>query len=143
MTQPSYTSGLLFTRAHKAVRSCIYAILERYELTPSHWTIISITIGAPDGVRLASVAKQMDVKAPLVTMLADELIGKGLINRIPHHTDKRAKLLVPTPVGKKLASKIELELNGEIARLMHGVTEAEASAFQKTLETIIANASNL
>lgn len=139
MNQPTYSSGLLFTRAHKAVRSCIYDILGQYNLTPSHWTIISITLASPDGVRLSSVAKQMDVKAPLVTMLADELIAKWLIDRIPHHTDRRAKLLVLTPTGKKTASKIEAELNTEIMRLMNGVSKSDAAAFQRTLETIIAN----
>lgn len=140
MAQSTYTSGLLFTRAHKAVRACIYAKLETYELTPSYWSILGITVGAPEGIRLASVAKQMDVKAPLVTMLAGDLIERGLITRVPHHTDKRAKLLVATSKGKKLAERVETELAVDIARLMHGVSAADAAAFQRTLETIITNA---
>jgi len=140
MTQPSYQSGLLFTQAHHVVRAQVYDILEKYQLTPSLWAILGAAYNAPEGIRLASVAKQMDVKAPLVTMLASELLEQGLINRIPHHTDKRAKLLIATAKGKKLAQQIELELNNEIRRLMHGVSAAEAKAFQKTLETIIQNA---
>ena len=140
MTQPSYQSGLLFTQAHQVVRAQVYDILEKYQLTPSLWAILGAAYNAPEGIRLASVAKQMDVKAPLVTMLASELLEQGLINRIPHHTDKRAKLLIATAKGKKLAQQIELELNNEIRRLMHGVSAAEAKAFQKTLETIIQNA---
>jgi len=140
MTQLTYASGLLFTRAHKVVRTRIYTILDRYNLTLSDWTILSITLRSPDGVRLASVAKQMDVKAPLVTMLADELITKGLISRIPHHSDRRAKLLIATAQGKKLASKIEKELAAEITHLMDGISASEGAAFQKTLQTIIANA---
>ncbi len=140
MTQASYTSGFLFTKAHKAVRARIYTLLDTYDLTPSDWSILGIAANAPEGTRLATVAKQMDVKAPLVTMLADGLIEKGLITRVPHHTDGRAKLLVVTLKGKKIAAEIEQKLNTEIKQLMKGVNASEAAAFQKTLETIIANA---
>src|SRR5580765_4088968 len=142
MTQPTYTSGLLFTQAHKAVRERVYTILEAHGLTPSYWAVLGITVRAQDGVRLATVAKEMDVKAPLVTMLAGELITRGLIVRIPHHTDGRAKLLVATPKGRKLAEQVEADLSLAIAGLMFGVTPDEAHSFQQTLETIIANARN-
>lgn len=139
MTLPTYTSGLLFTRAHKAVRGCIYTVLERYSLTPSYWAILGITSQAPEGVRLAAVARQMDVKAPLVTMLAGELIERGLITRVPHHTDGRAKLLVVTAKGKTMAAKVEHELDSEIARVLSGANAKDLAVFQKTLEIIITN----
>jgi DNA-binding MarR family transcriptional regulator len=140
MTQPTYTSGLLFTRAHNLVRARIYAVLAQYELNPSDWSVLGATVAAAEGIRLARVAEQMDVKAPLVTMIAGQLIDHGLIERVPHHTDKRAKLLVATTKGRKLAAQIEAELAAEIATLMDGVSPQEVYAFQHTLETIIANA---
>ncbi len=139
MTQLSYQSGLLFTQAHQLVRTRVYGILEQYQLNPSYWSILGATIAAPEGTRLASVAKAMGVKAPLVTMLSNDLIERGLINRVPHHTDKRAKLLIPTAKGRKLATEIEKRLNTEIALLLNGLTDAEMRSFQKTLETIIDN----
>lgn len=143
MTQPTYASGLLFTKAHRLVRARIYVVLDSYGLNPSYWAILGAAVSAPDGIRLATVAKLMDVKAPLVTMLSSHLIKEGLINRIPHHSDKRAKLLVATHKGKKLASQIETELVAEISALMNGVNVRDARSFQSTLEAIIANAENL
>ena len=140
MTQPTYTSGLLFTKAHRLVRARIYVVLDAYQLNPSYWAILGAAVDAPEGIRLATVAKMMEVKPPLVTMLATDLIDQGLISRIPHHTDKRAKLLVATPKGIKMAKQIEVELGAEIAALMKGVTTHDAAIFQATLETIIANA---
>lgn len=142
MTQPSYFSGLLFTKAHRLVRARIYGVLDSYGLNPSYWAILGATVSATEGIRLATVAKLMDVKAPLVTMLATELIEQGLINRVPHHTDKRAKLLVATAKGKKLALQIETELTAEIAALMKGVSAREAKSFETTLEAIISNSEN-
>jgi MarR family transcriptional regulator for hemolysin len=142
MTIKTYQGGLLFTQAHKAVRGRIYDVLEPYNLNPSYWSILGSTIATPDGIRLASVAKAMDVKAPLVTMLSNDLIEMGLINRIPHHTDKRAKLLVATAKGKQIAAEIEKKLNEEIGSLLNGLTADEVASFQKVLERIIQNASN-
>lgn len=143
MTQATYTSGLLFTRAHKAVRARIYSLLEKYDLNPTGWSILGITTQSPDGVRLASVAKQIDVKAPLVTMIATELIEKQLITRVQHHTDGRAKLLVATAKGRKLAAQIETELSSAIAQLMEGASAKDIASFQKTLQIIIANADKM
>ena len=140
MTQPTYTSGLLFTRAHNLVRSRIYAVLAQYQLNSSDWAVFGAAVNSPEGIRLARVAEQMDVKAPLVTNIATSLIESGLIDRIDHHSDKRAKLLVGTQKGKKLAKQIESELAAEIAALMKGVSPEEAKSFQSTLEIIIANA---
>jgi DNA-binding MarR family transcriptional regulator len=142
MSQPSYESGLLFTQAHAAVRDSIYSILKEYDLTPSYWAILGASVNAEEGIRLANVAKLMGVKAPLVTMLANSLIEKNLIKRLPHHSDGRAKLLVATPNGKKMAQKIEHELAVEIGHLMRGATKDEVTAFQKTLRIILANASS-
>jgi MarR family transcriptional regulator for hemolysin len=139
MELPTYASGLLFTKAHRAVRARIYDVLEKYDLNPSYWSILGTTMQAPEGIRLASVASVLAIKAPMVTVMADDLIDKGLIKRIPHHTDGRAKLLVITPKGKKLAEVIELDLNLEIRNLLAGLTDPEVAAFRRALQTIIEN----
>jgi DNA-binding MarR family transcriptional regulator len=131
MSQPTYISGLLFSRAHALVRGRIQEILIEYSLNPSDWAVLGAALNAPEGIRLSSVAKDMGVKAPLVTMLATQLIDSGLITRVPHHSDKRAKLLIPT---------IEEQLAKAIEELMSGVEDSDAKIFQNTLETIITNA---
>lgn len=140
MTIPTYMSGMLFTQAHKAVRTRIYGLLEKYDLNPTYWSILSVTVQADGGVRLAHVAEILGVKAPLITMMATELIDKDLITRVPHHTDGRAKLLVATAKGRKLATTIEAELNHSVMQLLSGCSPSDIASFQKTLETIIANA---
>ena len=132
-------SGLLFTNAHKLVRARILTVLERHNLSPTYWAILGATAQAPEGIRQSHIAAMLTVKAPVITTEAVELINRDLIRRIPHHTDGRAKLLVITPKGKKLANTIENELNEEIHKLLNGLTGEEVLIFQKTLETIIHN----
>jgi DNA-binding MarR family transcriptional regulator len=140
--QQTYQSGFLFTQAHKLVRARIYNTLEPYGLNPSYWAILSAAVAAPDGIRLAYVAKAMDVKAPLITMLSNDLIKMELINRVPHPIDKRAKLLIATQKGKHVFNKVEQELSEDIAYLVQGLSPDELHNFRKGLETIIRNATS-
>ena len=139
MNLPTYMSGVLFSKAHKLVRTRVYEVLEIYDLNPTYWSILGATVQAPEGIRLSHVASLLGVKAPVVTTEASELINRGLIRRIPHHTDGRAKLLVITPKGKKLAATIERELNQQVGSLLDGLTPAEIVTFQKALQTVIHN----
>lgn len=139
MTSP-YQSGLLFTQAHRLVRQRIVEVLAIHDITMSHWNILNAIAQAQEGVRLATVASNLGVKAPHITTEATLLIAAGLLVRIPHHTDKRAKLLMVTPQGKKLLANIEKDVNQQILKLMNGLSAKELSAFVKTLQTIIANA---
>lgn len=140
MTNPTYVSGMLFTKAHRLVRERIYTLLEFYGLTPTLWSLISIITRAEEGVRSATLATELGVKPPMITMLADTLIEQGLIRRVPHHTDGRVKLLTITPKGKKTVKEVENKLSGEIGYLLHGLNPSEIATFQKILQTIIQNA---
>jgi DNA-binding MarR family transcriptional regulator len=139
MNIPSYVSGTIYVTAYRTLRGRIAACLQRFDLTPTTWSLLGIVMQARDGVRLNEVARILSVKAPLVTMLANELIDKGIVNRIPHHIDKRAKLLVMTPKGKKFVSSVEREMDKELKYLLSGVTEHELQAYKKVLDTIIKN----
>jgi DNA-binding MarR family transcriptional regulator len=139
MNIPSYVSGTIYVTAYRTLRGRIAACLQRFELTPTTWSLLGIIMQARDGVRLNEAARILSVKAPLVTMLANELIDRGIINRIPHHIDKRAKLLVMTAKGKKFVAGVEREMDNELKFLLNGVTEADLRAYKKVLDTIIAN----
>lgn len=140
MEAPTYMSGILFMKAHRLVRARIQAVLAQYDLNPTYWSILGAAIEAKEGIRLATVATMLGVKAPMITMMVDDLSERGLMKRIPHHTDKRAKLLVATPKGKRLIRGIDIELGSEVQSLVAGLTADEMIIFRKVLQTIITNA---
>ena len=133
-------SGILFMKAYRLVRARVQAVLTKYDLNPTYWSILGAAIEAKDGIRLATVANMLGVKAPMVTMMVDDLAERGLMKRVPHHTDKRAKLLVTTQKGKRLARVVGSELNIEVQNLLAGLTVEELAISRRVLETIIVNA---
>lgn len=139
MTTSSYQSGILFTQAHRLVRQRIVDTLATHNITFTGWSLLSVVLQAKDGIRLSSVAASLHVKAPLITMESATLIDEGLLVRMPHQTDSRAKLLLITPKGKKLLEVIETETTKQIEQLLTGLTANEIKVFQKTLTVIIQN----
>ena len=139
MNIPTYLSGTLQVKAYRILRSHVYNCLSEYDLNPSHWSLLGIVVQADDGVRLAKVAELLGFKAPLITLMANELIDRNLIKRIPHHSDARAKLLVITPEGKHFVAKVEQTLNAQLRILLKGLSMEDMATYHKVLVTIIEN----
>jgi DNA-binding MarR family transcriptional regulator len=55
---------------------------------------------------LRDLAQAMSVDAPAATVAADDLEARGLIQRTPHPTNGRMKLVALTAAGKRMVAKI-------------------------------------
>ena len=95
-----------------------------------------------DGVRLIEVANTMNVKAPLVTTLVQDLIAKELIELLPHHSDKRVKLLMLTPNGKQFMKKVETAMEKSLQGILAGTTKDDLKGFESVLEAIVSNSAD-
>ncbi|MDH6109813.1 DNA-binding MarR family transcriptional regulator [Kitasatospora sp. MAP12-15] len=54
---------------------------------------------APDGATVGELAEHLDVTKQAASQLVDELVGKGYVERHPHPSDARARLVVMTERG--------------------------------------------
>lgn len=143
MNQPTYKSGLLQTKAYRILRGCVNEILEKYSLSTPEWGLMGQVTEKKDGVRLSEVAGALDVEAPMITVLADQLEKKGLIDRHNHPQDRRAKLLFLTKKGSGTVVEVEALLQKKLRELLQGLTQEDMVIYSKVLETIIANSSRM
>jgi DNA-binding MarR family transcriptional regulator len=67
------------------------------------------------------------------------LVERGLVERAQHQFDKRAKLLVLTRKGKQFVAEVEMDVESELKALLIGLTDSDLAAYQKVLDTIVAN----
>jgi DNA-binding MarR family transcriptional regulator len=63
------------------------------------------------------LADALGTDPPHVSVIVDELEQKGLVERTPHPTDRRAKILTVTPTGRRAAQKAERMLGRPPAAL--------------------------
>jgi DNA-binding MarR family transcriptional regulator len=103
--------------------------------------MLGVIFESKDGIRQTDVAKHLQVKPPLITMMARELQERGLVLSVTNQFDARAKLLTTTPAGKKYIKSVEITLSKTLDELLEGLTEADMLTYQKVLTTIIANGS--
>ena len=62
---------------------------------------------ARDPMSMGELAEAMDTEKPNATTIVDELESLGLVERRPHPTDRRAKLVEATPAGSALARRAD------------------------------------
>lgn len=139
MNLPTYITGSVQSQAYRLLREHVYAVLTKYDLTPTYWSMLGIIMEARDGVRQVEIANAMRVKAPLITAMSKQMQDRGIIQSVQNQFDARAKLLAITPSGRKYIKMIDIELNDALKKLLVGLNENDLITYHKVLTTIIAN----
>jgi DNA-binding MarR family transcriptional regulator len=84
---------------------------------------------------MGELATLLGTDPPYMTILVDDLERQGLVARKPHPTDRRAKLVESTALGKKVAEEARAILNRPPAEL-DALPEAELAALLRGLRAI-------
>lgn len=85
----------------------------------------------PEPRTLRELAQRMHCEASNATFVADRLEAMGLVERRPHPTDRRAKLLHLTPQGAKLRKEVIRQLG--VDSPMGKLTEEEQGTLRHLL----------
>jgi DNA-binding MarR family transcriptional regulator len=67
---------------------------------------------------LRELSAKLGIDPPYTTVVVHDLAERGLVDRIPHPTDRRAKLVRATPSGKETAARAEAILREPPAGLL-------------------------
>jgi DNA-binding MarR family transcriptional regulator len=98
------------TRVWQALRALVLAHDQRDELrdrlglgrgTGRIKVLLRLTEGP---LTLRDIAEFTGVDAPYATLIVDSLEARGLVERAPHPSDRRCKLVTLTPAGQQAAA---------------------------------------
>jgi DNA-binding MarR family transcriptional regulator len=84
---------------------------------------------------MGELATILGTDPPYMTLVVDDLERQGLVERKPHPTDRRAKLVETTPRGKAAARQARDIMNRPPAELT-ALSEAELEALLRGLRAI-------
>jgi DNA-binding MarR family transcriptional regulator len=73
-------------------------------LTPNDSRALA-SLDAQQGRTMGSLAEEWKCDASTATWIVDRLEQRGLVQRRPHPTDRRARLVVLTPAGVRLRAR--------------------------------------
>jgi DNA-binding MarR family transcriptional regulator len=86
------------------------------------------------------IASEMQVTSSNVTFLVDGLEKEGLVQRLPHPTDRRTVHVQLTPEGEDLAKIIVPSMARFMAAMLDGFDDGERRVFADMLERFRRNA---
>jgi DNA-binding MarR family transcriptional regulator len=84
---------------------------------------------------LRALAELLAADPPYVTLIIDDLEQRGLVQRMPHPEDRRAKLVELTAVGRAAAARAEAILDEPPAAL-RDAPAADLAALLRVLERL-------
>lgn len=138
----TYAVGLLQSRAYRALKQQSALLLKEDGLTPIEWSMIGIIDDRTSSISASDIAHLLGVKAPLVSRMIKHLSASGWVKTAPS-SDKRQRLLLLTPEGKKKLEKIEKHLHVGMRPLLHGVKPRDFLGYLHTLEVIEGNTKDM
>jgi DNA-binding MarR family transcriptional regulator len=129
--------------AHRAWRAMSQVALDRdrkiavSEALGLSWTrVLALRQLATQSHTQSALAKRLSADPPYVTLMVDDLEKRGLVQRMPHPDDRRAKLVELTAAGRLVAARADAILDEPPAELRQVPAEDLATVL-RVLEHLI------
>lgn len=99
-------------RFHRMITEAVEAELKKHQLNVTDYMLLMTLQLSETGTRLISkLAKNLLVHATTATLATDRLEARGLLERTPHPTDRRATLVSITDAGRALVRQASAALS--------------------------------
>ncbi|MBU6497466.1 MAG: MarR family transcriptional regulator [Rhodospirillales bacterium] len=108
------------------LRACFDVTLPRFDLMAQLEKM-------PEGMTLGELSRRMMVSNGNITGLVEKLAELGLLQRIPHPTDRRAAMVRLTEAGHRSFADMAVEHAEWISNLFAGLGEAEVAQLMRLL----------
>lgn len=105
VTSPEPDTSELIVRTARQLRRRWMASLEPWGITPHEFRALHASTHG-EAPRLSEIAERLRIAPRSATEVVDSLETKGLVQRVPSPTDRRAVLVEPTPAGRALAEEV-------------------------------------
>ncbi|MBM7799791.1 DNA-binding MarR family transcriptional regulator [Microlunatus panaciterrae] len=112
MAAPSDHASELIMRAARTLRHRFAVSLEPWELSPHQSRALRVVAGrddlpATEPLRVSALAEALHIAPRSATEVVDALEAKGLLERLPDESDRRATCLRLTEAGRTVAREVE------------------------------------
>ena len=105
-------------------------------LSDAVWTPLVHLLRLGDGISQTELAAAVGLDGSSLVRLLDTLVAQGLIERLPHPSDRRIKLVHLTPAGKRTATAIRKRIMTIEDELLADLDDAAAEALLRSFDQI-------
>jgi DNA-binding MarR family transcriptional regulator len=101
-------------RVHQMVTRRADQVLAPIDLTFARYELLVRLYFQDGSLPLSQLGRALQIHQTSITSLVDKLQGQGLIERVPHPTDRRSTIARMTPAGRELTEKAIELLNARL-----------------------------
>ncbi len=106
---------------------------EKFDVTLPRFDLMAQLEKSPEGMTLGALSRRMMVSNGNLTGLVERLAEQGLVDRVPHPTDRRAAYVRLTPAGRTAFAAMASSHGDWIAELFNDLDEADTAALMRLL----------
>lgn len=132
--------GFWIHRVYQASRNEMYKAFraEGEDLTPEQWAVL-IRLWERDGVAQSELSEATFRDAPTMSRIIDGMETRGLLERRPHETDGRVRVVRLTRHGKSLQKKLVPLVEAIVNRMVDGIDERALVTTRNALRAMYEN----
>src|SRR3954451_13328371 len=127
--------GDLLMRAARTLRRRFGTVLAPWDLSPHQARALRV-VCAGDGVRLSALAEALRIAPRSATEVADGLQERGLVERSPDPSDRRAVVLRAPAEGRRVHEEIGAARTADSAELYARLSEADRATLARILRSL-------
>ncbi len=127
--------GDLVMRVARDLRRTGMAAYEPYDLAPHHARALRV-VSHHGTMRLGELAQHLRVAPRSVTDVVDALEERGLAERTPDPTDRRAQVVGLTPEGRRLVDEVDTARRSGAEAHFGRLSERDRASLRRILERL-------
>jgi DNA-binding MarR family transcriptional regulator len=121
----------------KRLRAAAMTSLAEWDVTPSQLRALR-ALSRHGDLRSSELAAHLHIAARSATEVVDALEGKGIVQRLPDPTDRRATLVSLTPHGRGLLARMHRARGAESEKLFERLSAADRDHLARILQRLLA-----
>ena len=132
----------IFTSFRSIIRALDRYILPRLielELTMSQFkALIAVVSAGKDGISVTELGNELGIGQPSASLLVDQLVRRGYVQRVQDTVDRRRVLVTPTRKGLEIAGDRRHGRKANFLGWVEAVPDEEAVALERGLKALAA-----
>src|SRR3712207_4354203 len=128
--------GFLLSRASGQVVRATNAALAGHGLRVRQYSVLVLACETAEGISQRELAGVLGLDPSQVVLLVDELVAAGLVERQAPEADRRTRLVVPTPEGRRVRDAAGRAADDAVETPLSLLGEAERDRLRDMLTRI-------